>query len=220
MPEPVGGFQVQVFVNRTEVTSRAAGLGMDPFDLLFPDNRLIATNAGHVAAIARCSCGEYEADATDVRIVREGSRVRWEWLRRAPMKRPVSFVAAEYDAEIDRVTSDFSWEPAGREVARLVLGALERELLATSGLIPTHAGDAYDDPTQFEITFSTVAEEYQVFLRIPWQGRTPDELAKAVLDQLAQPPQAWEATYHPTSRHLTGPPRLAGPRWHRAAFNW
>jgi hypothetical protein len=68
-PDAGGGFQVQVFVNGAEMTSAWAGLGMDPYDLLVPSNRLVATVEPRTAGIARCSCGVYGCGSTDVTIV-------------------------------------------------------------------------------------------------------------------------------------------------------
>jgi hypothetical protein len=48
-----------MFVNGVEMTAAGAGLGMDPYDLLVPDNRLIATYEPRVVPIARCECGVY-----------------------------------------------------------------------------------------------------------------------------------------------------------------
>jgi hypothetical protein len=42
VPEPIGGFQVLVFVDDVEVTALGAGLEMDPYDVFVPRNRLVA----------------------------------------------------------------------------------------------------------------------------------------------------------------------------------
>jgi hypothetical protein len=63
-----GGFQVEVFVNDVEMTSAGAGLGMDPYDVLIPENRLIASDSPRTTPIARCGCGVYGCGSTDVTI--------------------------------------------------------------------------------------------------------------------------------------------------------
>ena len=40
--ESVGGHEVLIYVNGTEMTAAGAGMGMDPFDILIPVNRLAA----------------------------------------------------------------------------------------------------------------------------------------------------------------------------------
>lgn len=54
VPEDVGGFELQVYVNDTEMTSVGAGMGMDPYEVLVPENRLVATEASTRIPIARC----------------------------------------------------------------------------------------------------------------------------------------------------------------------
>jgi hypothetical protein len=100
-PEEVGGFEIQVFVNDVEMTAAGAGMGMDPYDVLIPDNRFIATTGSHRIPIARCECGTYGCGVTDVSIVRDEDVVHWDWHEEVPMNRGVTFQASEYDAEVD-----------------------------------------------------------------------------------------------------------------------
>src|SRR6184192_4196871 len=109
-----GGFEVQVYVNEVEMTSAGAGLGMDPYDLLIPANRLAATAEPHTVPIARCDCGIYGCGATDVTIVRDDDLVHWDWSIEVPMRRGASFAAREYDAEVSRVAADHTWETPER----------------------------------------------------------------------------------------------------------
>jgi len=66
-------FEVQVYVNGVEMTKAGAGLGMDPYDVLVPANRLVATEQPRTVPIARCECGTYGCGSTDVTIVRDGA---------------------------------------------------------------------------------------------------------------------------------------------------
>jgi len=101
---------VLVYLNDVEMTSAGAGLGMDPYRVIIPTNRLVASCEPRTTPIARCECGRYDCGATDITITRHGDRVRWDWLMEVPMNRGVSFDAADYDREISRVAFDQSWE--------------------------------------------------------------------------------------------------------------
>lgn len=116
--ESVGGFELQVFVNGVEMTEIAAGMSMDPNDVLVPTNKLIATPTPHEAPIARCGCGVYGCGTTDGVIVRDGDLVHWDWKHEVPMDRSVTFHAADYDAEMARLTSAYSWETPERTAGR------------------------------------------------------------------------------------------------------
>ncbi|WP_156758575.1 hypothetical protein [Actinokineospora pegani] len=66
---------VRVFVDEVERTERGAGMGMDPYDVFVPVNRLVAAAEPRTVPIARCSCGSYGCGRTDVTITRVG----WRW---------------------------------------------------------------------------------------------------------------------------------------------
>jgi hypothetical protein len=86
-------FEVQVFVDDVEMTSRGAGLGMSPFSLLVPENRLVATTEPRVVPIARCTCGVYGCGVSDVRIQRDEpllaipDGIGWAWARGGDFRR-------------------------------------------------------------------------------------------------------------------------------------
>jgi hypothetical protein len=160
-------FAVQAFVNGVEMTAAAAGLGMDPFELLVPDNRLVATDEPRTVPFARCECGEYGCGSTDITIVRDDDRVHWDWLIETPMDRGVTFDAAAYDAEMARMTADHDWETPERTTARLVMDRLR-------DLHPTWAGYHYKDPALFRVMCNGRAVD------VRRRRRTPDQLAAAV----------------------------------------
>ncbi|GAA1864687.1 hypothetical protein GCM10009687_35060 [Asanoa iriomotensis] len=213
-PADDGSFQVRVHVNGAEMTSAGAGLGMDPYDILIPTNRLVATAVPTRSPIARCGCGVYGCGSTDIAIVRDGDLVHWDWLLEMPMGRGVSFAAADYDAEVDRVARDHSWETPARTAGRLVLTDLDYDRLAAFGLKPSWVANHYRYPERFLVAL-TIRDDYQVFVTTPWRGRGPEELARAVHATLAAPPAKWNATWHPTRPALTGPPAIAGRSWRR-----
>ncbi|HEX9033613.1 MAG TPA: hypothetical protein VF834_17365 [Streptosporangiaceae bacterium] len=104
----IDGHEVLVYVNDVEMTSVGAGMGMDPFDILIPSNRLVAKPEPHRVPIARCDCGTYGCGATDILIVRDGDVVHWEWEIEVPINHGVTFRADHYDAEVSRLEADHS----------------------------------------------------------------------------------------------------------------
>jgi hypothetical protein len=210
-PTPRGGFQLRVHIDDVEITSAGAGLGMDPQDILIPTNRLVATTQSHIVPIARClACGFYDCWGTDVTISRDGDVVHWEWSRDAPMNRGASLDAARYDSEVARVAADLSWETPVRTAGRLVLTNVDHDHLLGHGLRPAWVSTYQSE--LFEVTLE-INDDYQIFVKIPWLGRSPEELASAVCAALAHPPSKWQATWHSIKGWVTEPPKIAGPSW-------
>jgi hypothetical protein len=216
--ESVGGHEVRVHVDDLELTSLGAGLGMDPFDLLVPVNLLVATTEPHEVPIARCDCGVYGCDATDVLVVRDDDVVHWEWRGAAPLEHGVSFPAAAYDAEVARIEADRSWETAHDSTARLVVAAVDDEALARYGLRYSWAAPDRRDDRRFVValwleTDGSAGHAYQVFLRVRWAARAPAQVAAEVARILRQPPEKWPATYHCTAAGVGAAPTIAGASW-------
>lgn len=210
------GHQVLVHVDGVELTARGAGLGMSPFDLLVPDNRLVATTEPHRVPIARCECGDYGCGVTDVVITRDGDLVHWDWQVEVPLPHGTSVPAAAYDEEVARVAADHRWERPQDTAARLVLTGGDRDDLRRRGLRLDWAGADYRSRQRFVLTLRTLADDgYQVFLRVPRADRSPEEVASAVLDLLATSTRDWPATYHSIRPRVTDPPPFAGPGWRR-----
>jgi hypothetical protein len=211
----VTGYQLLVFVDEVEMTSKGAGMGMDPFDVLVPDNQLIATEDARRVPIARCQCGEYGCGSTDVNIVRDGDVVHWDWLIDVPMRHGVTFKADQYDAEVTRIGSDHSWERPQDTTARLVLERADRDTLATHGLSISWAAADYRDLSKFVVSFRTSDTRFQVFLRVNSTGKSPDVVAADVLALLEKSPSKWTETYHSIQPKVTSRPTIAGWRWKR-----
>ncbi|MEH1163924.1 hypothetical protein V6V47_00900 [Micromonospora sp. CPCC 205539] len=213
-PAPAGGFQVQVYVNDVEMTEAGAGLGMDPYQLLVPTNRLLATSEPRTIPIARCECGTYGCGSTDVTIRRDGDRVHWDWSIEVPADQGATFPAAGYDAEVARAAADHSWETPERTAGRLILTEADRHRLLAHGLALSWVGNHYRDRRLFLVALRDAT--YQVFVHIPWQDRTPQEVARSACDLLASSPGQWSATWQSMYPAVTAPPAIAGPSWRRA----
>jgi hypothetical protein len=208
------GPQVLVFVDDVEMTAAGAGMGMEPFELFVPDNRLVATAEARTVPIAKCTCGVYGCGATDVVIRRDGDVVHWDWEIEKPMHRGVTFPATVYDAEVARLAADHSWETPVHRAGRLVLEGADRTALAVHGLALSWAANNHRDPRRFQLSMID-GSRYQVFVDVPWDGRPPDEVAAAALAELDRPPETWTAQWHSIRPGVTEPPSYAGPGWTR-----
>lgn len=216
----LSGHEVLVYVNDVEMTRLGAGMGMDPFDLLIPNNRLIATTTPHQVGIARCECGEYGCGSTDVVILRDEKAVHWDWELEAPIRSGVSFKADDYDAEVARLGADTSWERPEDTTARLVLTEVNRERLARFGVRLDWVAKDHQDHDYIKAALYLGSTDwnsdepgYQVFVRTHRQGLTPEGATARLLEVLAKDPTDWPATWHATKRATTVPPSLAGRHW-------
>jgi hypothetical protein len=158
--ESVGGYEVLVFVNETEMTAAGAGMGMDPYDVFVPNNRLAATTQSRRVPIARCECGVYGCGATDVSVLRDGDLVHWE----APMNREVTFSATEYDAEVSRLAADQSWESPDRAAGRMILTDVDRTALARYDLRVSWVANDHRDASRFCVC-PQLAQSHQICMR-------------------------------------------------------
>jgi hypothetical protein len=212
------GFELLVYINDVEVTSKGAGMGMDPFHVLIPENRLSASTDVTNAPIARCECGEYGCGSSDVAIARDGNVVHWDWHGDVPLDHGVSCDADEYDAEVARIGSDRSWERPEDTTARIVLQQADRELLAVNGLKLSWAVKDYRDPGKFMVSLMTADTAYQIFLRFDAEGLTPEQLAANVVEALARAPKWWQATFSSTRPKVSKRPPMSSRRWRREVF--
>lgn len=189
-----GTYSVEVFVNDVELTSRGAGLGMDPYDLLVPECRLHAGPRPRQVPFARCSCGDFGCDSTKVVISREGDLVRWDWVGHRPLDRPVTFRLAEYEAEIVRAETDHSWEPRDRAAGRLILDRAAGRGMP-HGVALEGFSNNWDDDTTFLVTL-LIEDVGQVVGAFPWNNHDPGALADEVISTLVERPMVeWTARY-------------------------
>lgn len=200
-----GGFHVEIWIDGTELTASTAGLGMDAYDVLIPDVRLEASTEPRRVAVARCDCGVYGCAAADVTVQLDGDVVRWAWDDR--MKH--TFDVTQYRAELQRARTELSWETPERTAGRFVLERHDRTALAERGLRIDWLANAATE--RFEVALRA-GHTHQVFVPVPWEGRTPEALATAVVALLREPPSTWTAEWHAIERG-GGPPVIAGPTW-------
>lgn len=209
---PEEQFQVLVYVDEVEMTAAGAGMGMDPFDVFVPENRLVATAEPRTVPIARCTCGVYGCGSTDVTIRREGELVHWDWEIEKPMNRGVTFPAGAYDAAVARLAADQSWETPQRRAGRLVLERADRGALAAHDLALSWVANDHRDPRQLQASL-TLAHRYQLFVNVPWERHSPDSVADAMVAELRQPPETWTAQWHAIDTRIKEPPPIAGRGW-------
>lgn len=214
----VGGHEVVISVNGDEMTAIGSSMGMDPFDILIPVNRLAAGPEPRRIPVARCNCGIYDCGPTDALIVRDGLSVHWEWKTGSPRSRSFAFAASQYGAELARVEADRSWERRQDTVARLVLHAVDAEALAELGIKVLWAAPEHFRRSRFLVFMQTIPEQpsdpvYQVFFRVRWRWHRTETVARNVTRVLSRPPREWPVTYQCAKRGITAPPPMAGPRW-------
>ncbi|GAB20792.1 hypothetical protein GOEFS_132_00230 [Gordonia effusa NBRC 100432] len=207
------GHEVLVYIDDVEMTSLGAGLGMDPFELLIPTNRLVASEQPTRVPIARCTCGHYICGGTDVTIVREGDVVHWDWSLKAPTSVGKTFQAAAYDAEVTRIGADHSWEDLTDTTIRRVHTAINSEVLAHYGLTVDWVSRYPLEPPELTVAFRLTEggeETHQIFLRFPWAS--PDGLVQTVTDELRKHPREWDARWSAIKCGLAAP-HIAGSNW-------
>ena len=207
-------FEVLVFVNGVEMTSKGAGMGMDPYDIFVPENRLRPADDEFEVPIARCNCGVYGCGSTDVRIAIEDQFVRWDWLIEKPGLESSRFNREAYERALATLESDRSWETPVRTAGRLVLGALDRAHLSRFDLRPSFVCNDWRTPTLFQIVLNH-RDTHQIFVRFDWNDDSPELLASRVVAAINGDPQSWKATWHQCDQGKPTRPYFATWRWKR-----
>jgi hypothetical protein len=205
--------RVIVRIDGDDVGRAEGNDGPDPWYVLVPVNRFVATGESTTATIACCpSCGP-DCVAVEARIRREGDAVRWEWGRRGArwegQRRTSLFDAGAYDAEVARLGADHGWETAERRAGRLILTGLA--LPPGVEGVRVHAAG-----TGELVVWLEEPGEYQIFVRAPWDKDRPDESAAVVRALLAGPAAEWPAEWHSIKGGREDPPAYAGPSWRHA----
>jgi hypothetical protein len=116
---------VQLLADGKSLVDRfSSGLiGLDPDDLLADPCPLRAENSSRPVIIGRCSCGIVGCGSVEVEIRTDHHHVIWMSM---DSSQQVCFLAAQYDAEVDRALQDHSWETPERKAARLICQAVDR----------------------------------------------------------------------------------------------
>ncbi|WP_427887551.1 hypothetical protein ACQHIV_31830 [Kribbella sp. GL6] len=186
------GPEVLVRINNLNIAEPLDGMGMHPFDLLVPCNRLAELSR---VVVGRCGCGEPGCGSTEAQISRTDGVVHWDWFGDAPLDHGVSFDATRYHAEVGRL----NWQPPPID------NGLD---LTPAGLELTWAGADYRDPQKFLVALNAKDERFQIFLRFPIDIDSDD-----VRRTLRRPPRTWRATYSSLVVGRRGRPSMAGWRW-------
>lgn len=208
----VESLRVIVRIDGEDISRADDNDGPNPWWSLVPVNRFVATGEPTTATIAGCpSCGP-DCCAVEARIRREDGVVRWEWGRVGARfeadRRVALFEAGAYDAEVARFAADHDWETWWFRAGRLILTdlALPPRFVGTK----VHA----EGTAELEVCLEE-PDEYQIFVRVPWDEERIDESAAAARAVLAGPPAHWSAQWFSNQGDPEEPPAYAGPSWRR-----
>lgn len=142
-----------------------------------------------------------------------------------PIRGGVSFKADDYDAEVERLGTDRSWERPEDTAARLILTGADREHLTSMGMRLDWVAKDHENHDFLKIAvylgdsdWNSEKPGYQVFLRFPRKGRMPPAVATEALGILAGDPRNWSAGWHATKHGTAVPPSLAGSKWRQASI--
>jgi hypothetical protein len=200
--------------------------GFGPEKMLGTDSPLLPLGLGRRVAVYSCSCGEPGCGVIAPVIVPspDGRRVSWVDFRdyvgvfAGPVTESASiaegtpwdlpnlhFDRQQYVAEIERASTDRSWETAKRRTARLLYEQLEPlELLVAPGLALAWAAPAWDeDGVALMFQRQNRAPRYvtgQRMLRLTSTLDDPDQAARDMARRLlSAPPDDWTALFgwHP-----------------------
>ncbi|MCP2272741.1 hypothetical protein [Actinokineospora diospyrosa] len=220
-------FQVLVEVNGTEMTTVWGARGVDPDEVLLPDNLLVAGPEPRVVPIV--VTGEdgiphdgsfyWYTENAGVTITRDGDVVHWDWspdpedTEDSVVAPNATFTAAQYDRELARFVADHAWETPLRTARRLVHAGIDRDRLRGYDLTLGWVGNKHREPGLFRVTLIT--GHYSVWFDTPGRGRGPEEVAREVCAALALPPEQWQVSWQ--SHRDTTPPAIAGPGWQQGS---
>lgn len=225
--EGYADFEIRMFVNEVDVT-KGMGMGLDPIDTFWRTNDLVALPGTRAVPFARCSsCGEVGCDPTWVVVTRDATSVHWDWEQK-PHGSPdagVSFPAEIYDAEVERIRADRSWERPQDVVTRLVFEGVDKEGLRKSGLRLSWATQDYKDASRISVSLSSPASSgeaehpFQVFLLFPWNQVDAEPVSAEILRLLSLSPKKWRATFKANrSTDARYVPPIASWRWKRRDY--
>jgi hypothetical protein len=184
-------------------------MGLDPDELLLEPCPLSAQNISHVAIIARCKCGHTYCGSKGVKICRELDLVIWTAL---DSPNNVQFLAAQYDAEIERALGDFSWESPDRTAARLLAKAVDRTVLEDRGFEFEWASGRFRKG-MLTVYLTLQPGPYQVLLNLPWDGKSIEEIVDRTKLLLSTAPESWPNVEWSYPENGLDSPPISGSGW-------
>jgi len=162
-------------------------MGMDPNDLLAEPSPLHARSNPHPVTIGRCTCGVVGCGNTEVEIKREGDLVTWSGVY---VLKQVDFLASQYENEVERALSDFSWETPDRTAARFIANRVDQSALERNGFVFSWASAQCQDG-MMTVSLDLRSGPHQVLVHLPWDGKSTDGIADEFVQLLRQPPESW-----------------------------
>jgi hypothetical protein len=107
--------------------------------------------------------------------------------RRYKSSEQVCFLAAQYDAEVDKALQDHSWETPERKAAGVISQAVDRRTGAKRLCSSWASGRCRDGM----MTAALVLEPgpYQVLINVPWNGEDIESIVRHLSLILGQPPE-------------------------------
>ncbi|MDF8265776.1 hypothetical protein [Luteipulveratus flavus] len=203
--------------------------GFDPSTMLGPASPLLPDDNGRRVALYRCSCGEAGCGVIAPVIVASADRRRVSWVdfrdyvgvfdgptsqtverhEGRPWDLPdIHFERDQYLAEVERATSDRSWETPRRQVARLLQQRLEPlrlllppDDLGLAGVTPSWLGHGV--VVTFELMMHGPGAFHHPLLHLTSSQSEPEHAAEDMAHQLLSVrPDEWADTFGqpPTER--------------------
>jgi hypothetical protein len=212
LPSPeTDDFEVCLLADGENLIERFSSnmIGLDPGDLLVEPCTLRAQRTPHTATIGRCNCGVIGCGSVQVDIRRNQDFVTLQALNSVG---EIGFLAAQYDAEVERALGDFSWETPDRTAARLIAKTIDRTVLEEKGLAFSWASGRFDEG-MMTVAFVLNPGPYQVLVKIPWDGKSVESIVDRFRLLLRKSPESWpNVECYPQVQGL-GPPPVGGPGW-------
>ncbi len=198
---------VTVLVDDEDVIGRATGFqGFDPEELFGADSPLLPADPPRRVAIYRCSCGEPGCGCAACIVSETDGVVHWQDFRdfvgvyakptvgddptggKRHAMPDLSFDAEQYRAEVQRASTDRSWETDGRRVARLLRARLitGKEVLDELGYKVGWVSPEWDRENSFSVELRVPRGQVVVRVDAHWRLTEKDlveEMASTLLNQ-------------------------------------
>ena len=230
-PGAVDEFEVVILLDgeelledrRLELSAGVGFVGFDPWDILGTDAPLLPPHPIARVAIGRCGCLAAGCNALAPLILERGDSVVWSDFRKVPgiYEMPIAdvepdlrtssardmpdvvFDRAQYRAEVERASTDYSWETPQRRTERLLYEGLNREADRLHGLGWRLRGRGHpcsrpfwlDDRIQLilqDVSGPSEPWPTDITVLLQAEGETPPERAALMVEFLLRtPPGQW-----------------------------